>query len=110
MREAGFRIAKCRDLSFTWDEIGDVASVHTDKSFSEMLAAAVRESGVTVREMVSGAGHDVVALAPSMPTCLLFIRCRGGISHHPDESVEPADVAIALEVMHNFVRRLGSTR
>lgn len=110
MREAGLQIAKRRGLSFTWDEIGDMASVHTDKSFSETLAAAVSESGVTVRKMVSGAGHDVVALAPTMPTCLLFIRCRGGISHHPDESVEPADVAIALEVMHNFVRRLGSTR
>ena len=108
MREAGLQIAKRRFVSFTWDEIGDVASVYTDKSFSEMLAAAVSESGVAVREMVSGAGHDVVALAPSMPTCLLFIRCRGGISHHPDESVEPADVAIALEVMHNFVQRLSA--
>ena len=38
---------------------------------------------------------------------MLFVRCAAGISHHPDESVEEADVAVALDVLHGFVRRLA---
>jgi allantoate deiminase len=35
------------------------------------------------------------------------VRCAGGISHHPDESVDEADVAVALDVLHAFVRGLA---
>jgi allantoate deiminase len=38
---------------------------------------------------------------------MLFVRCAGGVSHHPDESVDPADVAVALDVLDGFLRRLG---
>ena len=38
---------------------------------------------------------------------MLFVRCAGGVSHHPDESVEEADVAVALDVLHGFVRGLA---
>jgi allantoate deiminase len=34
---------------------------------------------------------------------MLFVRCAGGISHHPDESVEEADVALAVEAATQFV-------
>jgi allantoate deiminase len=38
---------------------------------------------------------------------MLFVRCAGGLSHHPDESVEEADVAVALDVLHGFVLKLA---
>jgi allantoate deiminase len=34
---------------------------------------------------------------------MLFVRCRGGISHHPDESVEAADVEVAVEAIKGFL-------
>ena len=49
--------------------------------------------------MVSGAGHDAAVMALLTPMTMLFIRSPGGISHHPAESVVPADVTAALEVM-----------
>jgi len=36
-------------------------------------------------------------------TAMLFVRCAGGISHHPDESVTEADVALAIEAATRFV-------
>ena len=47
--------------------------------------------------MVSGAGHDAMIVARRMPAAMLFLRSPGGLSHHPDESVLPEDVAAALE-------------
>jgi len=61
-----------------------------------------------VRRLVSGAGHDAMVMAALCPTAMLFIRCRGGISHNPAEHVEPEDADIALRVMLGFIDRLGS--
>jgi allantoate deiminase len=38
---------------------------------------------------------------------MLFVRCRGGVSHHPDESVREDDVAVAIDVVERFLRGLG---
>jgi allantoate deiminase len=40
---------------------------------------------------------------------MLFVRCKDGISHHPDESVRPDDVAVALGVVVRFLRLLDPT-
>jgi allantoate deiminase len=58
--------------------------------------------------LASGAGHDGVALSALTGIAMLFVRCAGGISHHPDESVQEADVAVALDVLHAFVRGLAA--
>ena len=50
-----------------------------------------------MHRMTSGAGHDAMILAPHVPSAMLFLRSPGGISHHPDESVLPGDVDVALE-------------
>ena len=60
-----------------------------------------------MKHLPSGAGHDAAALAAVAPWTMLFVRCRGGISHHPDESVEPADVEVALEVTSRFLSLLA---
>jgi allantoate deiminase len=38
---------------------------------------------------------------------MLFIRCKNGISHHPDESVKTGDVRVALDVLSDFILRLA---
>ena len=46
-------------------------------------------------------------MAALTPMTMLFVRCAGGISHSPAESVAHADVAAAIEVLHAFVRGLA---
>ena len=57
--------------------------------------------------LVSGAGHDGVILSRLAPIAMLFVRCRGGLSHHPDEYVEPGDIGLALRALKTFVRELA---
>ena len=78
-----------------------------DVSLMKMLARAVERTGAAGMVLSSGAGHDAMILAPHMPTAMLFIRTPGGISHHPDESVAEADVAIALAAGTNFLEELA---
>jgi allantoate deiminase len=48
------------------------------------LADALSRAGHRVKYLPSGAGHDGMAIASLCPIGMLFVRCRGGISHHPD--------------------------
>ena len=42
-------------------------------------------------------------MASVCPATMLFVRCRGGISHNPAESVEEADVAVAIDALERFL-------
>ncbi|HJX75556.1 MAG TPA: M20/M25/M40 family metallo-hydrolase, partial [Gaiella sp.] len=57
--------------------------------------------------LVSGAGHDAVVLARVCDSAMLFVRCAGGISHDPRESVDEADVAVAIDVVERFLLGAG---
>ena len=56
-----------------------------------------------MRRLPSGAGHDAAQVSVMTPFCMLFVRCKEGISHNPAESVEREDVAIAIDVMCGFL-------
>lgn len=56
----------------------------------------------------SGAGHDAIAMAERWPSAMLFVRCKGGISHHPAESVTADDVALAIEAYFRAVTALAA--
>jgi allantoate deiminase len=71
------------------------------------LRRAVDSTGVRPFELASGAGHDAVSLAHLTDVSMLFVRCKGGVSHHPDESVAEGDVAVAIDVVERFLRGLG---
>ena len=55
----------------------------------------------------SGAGHDAAQMATLTPVAMLFVRCKGGISHNPAESVRREDVGVAIEVMSRFLTLLA---
>ncbi|MEM7625032.1 MAG: allantoate amidohydrolase [Planctomycetota bacterium] len=74
---------------------------------SRMLHEAMDEAELTPFELLSGAGHDAVAMAASFPVAMLFVRHPDGVSHHPDERVSVADVAVAIDVLARAVGRLA---
>jgi allantoate deiminase len=100
LREAAESIGAARGVAVAWEET-EVAAVPLEV---ERMAAA---AGPDAPRLASGAGHDAAMLARIAPASMLFVRCRGGISHHPDEHVEAADVAVALDVLERFVRGFG---
>lgn len=58
-------------------------------------------------ELFSVAGHDAMAVAAIAPVGMLFVRCRGGVSHHADESVREDDVALAIDALETAVLALA---
>jgi allantoate deiminase len=88
-------------------ELEHTAAVQCDPRLRALLRSAAAASGVDAPLVTSGAGHDAVVLAEVAPVAMLFVRSPGGVSHHPDEAVRAEDVAIALDVLEEFVRMLA---
>ena len=72
------------------------------------MKASIRAAGISPLALISGAGHDGIILSQLTPVAMLFVRCRDGLSHHPDEYAAPADIAKALQVLCDFLRRLAA--
>jgi allantoate deiminase len=103
LRARAHEIAAARAVGLEWREAAEVAAVAMDPGLTAALAAA---AGGPVARLTSGAGHDAAMMASIAPAAMLFVRCRRGISHHPDEAVEAADVAVAIDVLERFVHAL----
>jgi len=61
--------------------------------------------GVTRRRLASGAGHDAMAIASLCDVGMIFVRCKGGISHNPAESITEADAEIGARVLYGVLRK-----
>lgn len=101
------RISKTRNIAIAIDPLQTLAASPCAPALMTRLQHAVAAQGVAPRQLVSGAGHDAMVMAALCPTAMLFVRCAGGISHHPDEHVAPADAELALAVMRHFIEHLG---
>jgi allantoate deiminase len=86
---------------------GDNPSVPCAARLISLLATAIEGEGIEVVRLASGAGHDAVPIAAITDVAMLFVRCKGGISHNPAESVEPADVGVAIDVLYRFLELLA---
>jgi allantoate deiminase len=95
-------IAASRGCEHEWQLRQETPAVPADPGLSALLGRAVEESGVTLRRLPSGAGHDAAQMAALTPVAMLFVRCKEGISHNPAESVESEDVGVAIDVMSHF--------
>ena len=72
-----------------------------------LLSRAVSDLGHEAVQLPSGAGHDAVTMAKLADIGMLFVRCKGGISHHPSESVKVEDVAVAIDALSRFLELLA---
>jgi len=72
-----------------------------------MIALLLDAGGPGLIQLPSGAGHDAVFMSELTDIGMLFVRCKGGVSHNPAESVEAADVAVAVDVLGRFLDLLG---
>ncbi|KAF7550747.1 hypothetical protein G7Z17_g5500 [Cylindrodendrum hubeiense] len=100
-------------LSLTWrtDTISEATKFHPD------CIQAVRESAESVLgdpdgavDISSGAGHDSVYTNMHCPTTMIFIPCKGGVSHNPEEWSSPEECAIGAEVLCQAVVRFDQKR
>lgn len=101
-------IARRRGLAFECIRQMDQPAVPMDERLTAFFAEAIDAAGFPLKTMPSGAGHDAMVMAARLPTAMLFLRSRGGISHHPAENVLEADAEAALQVGCKFLERLAA--
>lgn len=106
-KEQAQRISLVRQVSFDWQLLQEHASVPCSTRMTQLLAQSIEELHYPLLSIPSGAGHDGVVISTLTDICMLFVRCRGGISHNPLESVMAEDVAVAIEVMERFLTLLA---
>lgn len=99
-------IAVLRNVELKIEQTHSAPAVHCDSALQNTLLKGVTEAGIVPKVLASGAGHDAMAMAEICPVAMLFTRCKGGISHHPAESITTDDVAASLAVMHHSLRTL----
>lgn len=100
-------IAKRRGLRWSWEQTQDGAAVACSPELSAALDASVRTVQGKSLSVVSGAGHDAVIMSALTPVAMLFVRCRDGLSHHPDEYASRVDLEVALRVTIDFLERMA---
>jgi hydantoinase/carbamoylase family amidase len=100
------RAAAERGQTATYVERQSLPATRLDPGVVTALQAAARDSGEPYMTMISGAAHDTMCVAPRVPSAMLFVPCRDGLSHTPAEHADPADGALGAEVMLNAIHAL----
>jgi allantoate deiminase len=98
-------IAKRRAITLERNGQLEHPAVPMDKRLTACLADAIEATGLPMKTMISGAGHDAMVMAARTPAAMLFLRSPGGISHHAAESVLEEDVEASLRVGREFLVR-----
>ena len=93
-------LAEGRGLAVDVHPVSENAAVHCSPRLVALLSEA---AGGDSPQLVSGAGHDAVVMSSLTDVGMLFVRCRGGISHNPAESVTTEDVGVAIDVLSRFL-------
>jgi len=98
-------IAATRRVELVLTQTHDAGAYTCHPSVISALQASVeRVSKAPARLLPSGAGHDTMVMGQLCPAGMLFVRCKGGISHNPEESVTIEDVEVGLATLIDFTR------
>ena len=99
--------AEKRGLSYTIETIAQDHPVEMHPAMIREIEEAIKSVGVEYMTMPSGAGHDAMHWAEAVPTGMIFIPCRDGISHNPAEFAEMDDIVTGAEVLDKVLRKLS---
>ncbi len=99
--------AKRRGMRAEWTQRQALAATPMDARIVDALESAAAATGEPYIQMHSGAAHDTMCVADRVPTAMVFVPCKDGISHHPAEDADPADAALAAEIILSAIASLA---
>jgi hydantoinase/carbamoylase family amidase len=97
-----------RGLAVAVDPIVEDEPVACDPLVIEAASAAAAALELPFRRMTSGAYHDAMIMGARAPIGMIFVPSAGGISHHPDEHTDPADIERGVRVLAGTLERLAA--
>src|SRR4051794_2016962 len=98
--------AAARGMTAEYRERQSIPPTPMDDRIVASLDEATKATGEPYMRMHSGAAHDTMCVADRVPTAMVFVPCKDGISHHPAEDANPADAALAAEIILEAIRAL----
>jgi hydantoinase/carbamoylase family amidase len=102
-QEAGAR----RGMEVEYRERQNLAPTPLDERIVGALRSAAEATGEPFMLMPSGAAHDTMCVADHIPSAMVFVPCKDGISHSPLEDASPADAALAAGIILEAIRSLS---
>ena len=108
IRQACDSTATRRKVRVRVEAINADAPAHCDPVVVESLASAAFAHGLAHRKMVSRAYHDSLFMSRIAPMGMLFIPCRDGVSHRPDEYASPEAIASGALVLAEAMASLAT--
>ena len=103
-------IARRRGLALRIERLYEEPAAACHPALMDQLDAAIARQGIRPLRLPSGAGHDAMALGALCPIAMLFVRCGGGISHNPLESITAEDAEAAARVFLDFLEHFDPER
>lgn len=97
-----------RNISYDIQPISQEMPVAMNDAMIHLITKTADELGYPAHIMPSGAGHDTMHWADYTPSGMIFIPCRHGISHNPDEYASPEDILAGANVFSQVIRTLTS--
>jgi ureidoglycolate amidohydrolase len=107
IREAAGAVAKRRSVTIQSELLNADPPAQCDAAVVDALTQACDRHGVSYQRMISRAYHDSLFMSRIAPTAMLFIPCRGGVSHRPDEYAKPEDIAQGTLVLAETLATLS---
>jgi len=101
-------VAQRRGLTITTELVNADPPATCDDAILSALEESARTAGKTYKKMVSRAYHDSLFMARIAPVAMLFIPCRGGVSHRPDEYASPEWIGSGVQVLSRTLAALAS--
>jgi N-carbamoyl-L-amino-acid hydrolase len=97
-----------RKVTITEEQVNADAPAQSSPNTVELLEQICNEQGIRYKKMVSRAYHDSLFMARLAPIVMIFIPCRNGVSHRPDEFAKPEDIALGTQVLAQALAKLAS--
>jgi N-carbamoyl-L-amino-acid hydrolase len=101
-------VASKRGLRVTTEVLNADAPAECDPGILAAIARACDSLSLSHRQMVSRAYHDSLFMSRLAPVAMIFIPCRGGVSHRPDEYSSPEQVASGVAVLAHTLAELAA--
>ncbi len=97
-----------RKVTLTEELVNADAPAQSSPHIVEALERVCTEQGIAYKKMVSRAYHDSLFMARIAPIAMIFIPCRNGVSHRPDEYAAPADIVRGTHVLASVLANLAA--
>ncbi|WP_245883879.1 allantoate amidohydrolase [Hartmannibacter diazotrophicus] len=107
IRTAAREIAERRHVAVMIESYHESQTTPCATHLQDGFASGIERLGLPVLRLTSGAGHDGHAVQHLTDVGMLFVRCRGGISHNPKEFAEPDDLGLAVEALVGAIEHLA---